>query len=134
MIEHDQLRAGLLVWWERKDHQGQVFDGYPGVITAVDREKGTYRIRTFDDLGETDDLNIVHTVPEGNGSDSLKDESRLKEMRPCDGREIRRYVEDRTRRFEEEVIRAKRCLEDAEQALDGYRRETKALFDEHGII
>jgi hypothetical protein len=67
MIKKQDLKVGLLVWWSRDGH----FSDWscPCVVSKVDMQNNTFRVISFDDFKECDDLLIKR--PSGGDASSL---------------------------------------------------------------
>jgi len=97
----------------------------PCVVTQVNEEEGTYRVRSLDNFKETGPLRIE-------GHPELAPSS-LSEMRVCTAEEVREYLKKQARELEDALTSAKRAEDDAQGRLDGYIEKSEKILAEHGL-
>lgn len=58
----ESIKVGTLVWWKAERYMS----GWdcPGIITNVNLEEKTFRIKTFDTMSESEDISFYNDEPE----------------------------------------------------------------------
>lgn len=116
MIEPKELKVGLLVWWANDSWS------CPGVITKVDLENNTFRVKTFDTMEETADLRISR--PAG------CDKSRLEEMEITTEEKILAYLSEKELSFKKYMLEIEQKLSNLKGIADQYSKKANILRNE----
>ncbi len=120
MIKPNQLKVGLLVWWEA----GRYMSNWncPGVITKVDTDNNHYRVKTFDTMKETNDLLIIR--------DPRGDKSSLEEMRISSSEEVMFYLQKHEGQMKKAIQESKHELGQLKGLADQYFKKINILREE----
>ncbi|MGC9611003.1 MAG: hypothetical protein ABSE68_02170 [Minisyncoccia bacterium] len=114
MIEIQQLKKGLLVWW--KAERTSRSWSYPAVVTLA--AKDHFKVMGFDDFKESDELHISRDLTKG-------DDCR-QEMTQCSFGDVVNYLKDRETTLEDVVIKKGRELTTAKNNLQSFKKKSKA--------
>lgn len=98
MLAKEELKVGLLLWWSASRYMRSW--SCPCVVTFVDFQKNSYKVISFDDFKQTENLLIDR--PEG------RDKSSLTEMRICTKIDIQKYLNEKRN----ELLSTKKELEE----------------------
>lgn len=85
----DDLQVGKYIWWTTTG-QWKNWDG-PGIITYVNHQENKFKVFTFDDMTETDDISIVVSCDCDNNGYSA-----LLEMREANRTEVITFIKKQT--------------------------------------
>jgi hypothetical protein len=113
VLRLDDLIVGQLIWWSKDQDWGASWNT-PGRIESVDWERKEIQVFTYD-TGKTTTVRF----PTDPATDR---DSRLHEMRVVGTREVERYLQDRMRSYEDRATKAQRALEDAEDAVENWKK------------
>ena len=113
MIEPKHLKKGMLVWWTASRYSSDW--SCPCLVTEVNRSKNIFRVTSFDDMKETEDLFIIRKPGD--------DQSSLTEMRQINVEEAEDYFESRKGELQEAVHRAEVELSRKTEALQKYNQK-----------
>lgn len=116
MINEADIEVGLLIWWTAN----RTFNSWdtPGVITYVNREENKYRVFTFDDMKETDELEIIKEIPPcGCG-----DPSSLTKMRISFKEEIIRYLQNQNIKHAQKIKDCDNMIENLNKEINHVRK------------
>jgi hypothetical protein len=120
MIEPEQLKVGLLVWWKFRGCNS-AWD-CPAVVTKVDTRKNHFRIKSFDNMKETGDLFINR--PPGPGWD------RLALMKITTEKEVLAYLSEKENSFKYRIVKIQKDLDKLRDEADQYSKNANILREE----
>lgn len=120
MLEIEDMEEGLLVWWRADRAFGSSWS-VPCVVTHLDTDKGSFRVRSLDDFKETGYLRLHDAV----------DETSRREMRVCTLDDVREFFKRRQYASEDRLIKLRRELKDYEERVSDYKNKVDAFLSSH---
>jgi hypothetical protein len=110
MLKPEEVRVGLLVWWDRLGIQS------PCQITEV--SEGSFALLSINDT----------SVPRIHMNSAA-----LHEMRVCTLKDVEQYMEDERKKFEAVVAEKRRELTKAQTHLDNLKETHMRMFQEMSV-
>ena len=118
MIEVNDLRKGLVVWWTAD--RGLRSWSCPCVVINV--TKGYFKVKTFDDFKESESLR-VNDMPVG-------DKSCRHEMVICSKERVAKYLQDYRRKLSNGIAELRHQADSDQIILDNHITKGDKLFKE----